>query len=207
MCFPVSGKKEEKTAPEGSRSAWRHIGNYTVVVMQRCAVLILLILASLVAIGVSYPRKGGTSAGTMRGSTMELGALNIRKAIDVIHERVVLSQIVGEYVSLNPSSGSGSYQCLCPFHNDKNNPSMGISDDKGLYNCLSCDAGGDAIKFVQEIEQLSFQEADLLSANCTTVCLMGCITICRASSEPDLGNSCTINFNLRIPFTNLRVHF
>ena len=36
---------------------------------------------------------------------------------------------------------------------------MGISDDKGLYNCFSRDAGGDAIKFVQEIEQLSFQEA------------------------------------------------
>ena len=36
---------------------------------------------------------------------------------------------------------------------------MGISDDKGLYNCFSCEAGGDAIKFVQEIEQSSFHEA------------------------------------------------
>ena len=118
----------------------------------------LLIWAVMTIFGVEAYLKG-TSLGSTRSSMEALAALNIRKAVDMIHERVVLSQIVGEYVSLNPSSGSGSYQCLCPFHNDKNNPSMGISDDKGLYNCFSCDAGGDAIKFVQELEQSTFQEA------------------------------------------------
>ncbi len=115
--------------------------------------------AELSSTSLSHPFMGLNKY--MRGtghSTTQLDALNMRKAIDMIHEKVLLSQIVGEYVRISPSGGD-SYQCLCPFHNDKNNPSMGISDDKGLYNCFSCEAGGDAIKFVQEIEQSSFHEA------------------------------------------------
>jgi len=38
---------------------------------------------------------------------------------------------------------------LCPFHND-NNPSMLIDDERGLYKCFSCGAGGDVFNFVRE---------------------------------------------------------
>jgi len=38
---------------------------------------------------------------------------------------------------------------LCPFHND-NNPSMHIDDERGLYKCFSCGAGGDVFNFVRE---------------------------------------------------------
>lgn len=38
---------------------------------------------------------------------------------------------------------------LCPFHND-NNPSMHIDDERGLYKCFSCGAGGDVFNFIRE---------------------------------------------------------
>ena len=86
-----------------------------------------------------------------------LNALDMKKAVDFIHERVVLSEIIGQFVDVK-QNGPQSFTCICPFHEDKN-PSMGVSDDKGLYHCFSCGAGGDAIKFVREIEHLSFSEA------------------------------------------------
>jgi DNA primase catalytic core len=36
---------------------------------------------------------------------------------------------------------------------------MSISDDKSLYHCFSCGAGGDTIKFVSEIENIPYPEA------------------------------------------------
>ena len=38
---------------------------------------------------------------------------------------------------------------LCPFHND-NNPSMHIDDERGLYKCFSCGAGGDVFNFIRK---------------------------------------------------------
>ena len=92
-------------------------------------------------------------------SSSRLYGVNIRKAKDFIKEKLVLSDIVSHYVDKLHTTGTHTHQCLCPFHDDQNNPSMAISDDKGLYHCFSCEAGGDIIKFVQEIESLTFPEA------------------------------------------------
>jgi len=64
---------------------------------------------------------------------------------------------VGEYLQLRPAGG-GSLKGLCPFHDEKT-PSFNVTPRKELYYCFSCTAGGDVIKFVQEIEHLSFAEA------------------------------------------------
>jgi len=90
-------------------------------------------------------------------SSVDLSALDVKKAVDFIHERLVLSEIVSQYVEVK-QNGPSSFICTCPFHSDTN-PSMGVSDDKGLFHCFSCGAGGDAIKFVRDIEHLSFTEA------------------------------------------------
>src|SRR5207253_10724968 len=44
---------------------------------------------------------------------------------------------------------------LCPFHQEKT-PSFGVSPDRGLFKCFGCDEGGDAIAFVEKVEQLDF---------------------------------------------------
>jgi len=47
---------------------------------------------------------------------------------------------------------------LCPFHADKH-PSLSVNEDRGLFHCFGCQAGGDVIRFVELIEKISFKEA------------------------------------------------
>ena len=47
---------------------------------------------------------------------------------------------------------------LCPFHAEKS-PSFSVNGEEGLYYCFGCGAGGDAIRFVQQVEHLEFAEA------------------------------------------------
>jgi DNA primase len=47
---------------------------------------------------------------------------------------------------------------LCPFHAEKT-PSFSINPEMGRYRCWGCDASGDAISFVREVEHLDFVDA------------------------------------------------
>ena len=74
----------------------------------------------------------------------------------------ILSQTsLKEYIEKNwsPLKKSGSnFSTLCPFHDDKS-PSMSVSDEKGLYHCFTCKAGGNLITFVKEFKNLNSAEA------------------------------------------------
>ena len=50
------------------------------------------------------------------------------------------------------------YQGLCPFHSEKT-PSFSVNPELGLYHCFGCGAGGDAIRFIREVEHLDFATA------------------------------------------------
>ena len=50
------------------------------------------------------------------------------------------------------------YQGLCPFHPEKT-PSFTVNPELGLYHCFGCGVGGDAIRFVREVEHLDFVDA------------------------------------------------
>jgi DNA primase len=77
--------------------------------------------------------------------------------IAAVRERSPIADVVGEYLQLRPAGG-GSFKGLCPFHDEKT-PSFNVTPGKELYFCFSCTAGGDVIKFVQSIENLTFTEA------------------------------------------------
>ena len=47
---------------------------------------------------------------------------------------------------------------LCPFHAEKT-PSFNVNPEAGRYRCFGCDASGDAITFVREVEHLDFVDA------------------------------------------------
>ena len=51
-----------------------------------------------------------------------------------------------------------TYKAHCPFHKEKT-PSFHVSPQKGIYHCFGCGAGGNSIKFIQEIENISFPQA------------------------------------------------
>ena len=77
--------------------------------------------------------------------------------IQLVRERVRIDEVIEQYVTLK-KAGGGSLKGLCPFHDEKS-PSFNVRPSLGYYHCFGCDAGGDAIKFLREIEGISFGEA------------------------------------------------
>ncbi len=76
--------------------------------------------------------------------------------INELQDRVEIAAVVGSRVALK--KGGKDLQGLCPFHDEKT-PSFTVSPAKNMYYCFGCGAGGDAIKFLEEFEGLSFTEA------------------------------------------------
>lgn len=73
-----------------------------------------------------------------------------------ILETVDIVSVIGDYVNLK-KSGRG-YMGLCPFHKEKT-PSFTVSEDKQLFHCFGCGAGGDVISFIEKIEGLDYVNA------------------------------------------------
>lgn len=76
--------------------------------------------------------------------------------IDEILGKTSIVDVVSEYVELEKKGKN--HVGLCPFHGDTN-PSMSVSEDKKIFKCFSCGAGGNVIKFVQDFERISFVQA------------------------------------------------
>jgi DNA primase len=77
--------------------------------------------------------------------------------IQLVRERARIDEVIGQYVTLK-SAGGGSLKGLCPFHDEKS-PSFNVRPAQGYYHCFGCGVGGDAIKFLREIEGITFAEA------------------------------------------------
>ncbi|HET9499059.1 MAG TPA: DNA primase [Marmoricola sp.] len=73
-----------------------------------------------------------------------------------VREKARIDDVVSAYVTLK-SAGGGNYKGLCPFHDEKS-PSFNVTPSRGLFHCFGCQAGGDVIKFVMDIDGLSFSE-------------------------------------------------
>jgi DNA primase len=73
-----------------------------------------------------------------------------------VRESTDFVQIAGEHIALKKVGQR--WTGLCPFHAEKT-PSFSINANEGLYYCFGCQAKGDVITFVREIEHLEFAEA------------------------------------------------
>ncbi|MAO66050.1 MAG: hypothetical protein CL666_13730 [Balneola sp.] len=78
-----------------------------------------------------------------------------------VKSREDIVEIISERIPLKKSGSS--YVARCPFHNDKT-ASFSIKSTEGFYNCFGCDAGGDAISFVEFFDGLTFNEVIYLFA-------------------------------------------
>ena len=74
---------------------------------------------------------------------------NLKSIIDIV-------DVIGNYLSLKKEGAN--YKALCPFHSEKT-PSFVVSPSKQIYHCFGCGASGDAVKFVMDMEKLSYPEA------------------------------------------------
>jgi len=77
--------------------------------------------------------------------------------VDQLKSSIDIVKVAGEYVRLKRLGATGRYVGLCPFHQEKT-PSFNVNQTRQFYKCFGCGVGGDAIKFVEEIEGLSFWE-------------------------------------------------
>ncbi len=75
--------------------------------------------------------------------------IKVRDATDFV-------AIASEHLQLQRSGHR--WKGLCPFHSEKS-PSFSINAEKGLYYCFGCQAKGDVIRFVMELEHLDFATA------------------------------------------------
>lgn len=78
------------------------------------------------------------------------------ETIEQIRTNNDVVDVISEYVQL--TKRGRNWFGLCPFHGEQT-PSFSVSQDKQIFHCFGCGAGGNAITFVMDIEQLSFQEA------------------------------------------------
>lgn len=74
-----------------------------------------------------------------------------------LKDHLAIELVVGEYVPSLVRAGN-SFKGLCPFHKEKT-PSFHVNPEHGFYHCFGCQAHGDAIKFVMELEKIDFMAA------------------------------------------------
>ena len=81
--------------------------------------------------------------------------------LDELRSRICLSDVVGRKVQWDlrkSNQARGDMWAPCPFHQEKT-ASFHVDDNKGFYYCFGCQAKGDAIGFIKEIENVNFIEA------------------------------------------------
>lgn len=80
------------------------------------------------------------------------------RSIEQVRETANIVEVASEFTALRQQGAR--YTGLCPFpdHSEKT-PSFSVTPEKGFYYCFGCQRGGDAIKLVSELQNLSFVEA------------------------------------------------
>ncbi|MDC5680136.1 DNA primase [Acinetobacter baumannii] len=73
--------------------------------------------------------------------------------IDQILDRTDIVDLIGQRVKLKKTGRT--YSGCCPFHQEKT-PSFHVYRDKQYYHCFGCQANGNAIRFLMDIDNRNF---------------------------------------------------
>jgi DNA primase len=74
-------------------------------------------------------------------------------SVEAVKAAAEILPLVEDFVRLRKAGGT--YKGLCPFHQEKT-PSFTVSPARGTFKCFGCGEGGDAIAFVEKLEQVDF---------------------------------------------------
>jgi len=77
-------------------------------------------------------------------------------SIESLKNSIDIVDVIGNFIELRKAGAN--YKANCPFHGEKT-PSFVVSPSKQIYHCFGCGVGGDSIKFVMELEKLTYPEA------------------------------------------------
>ena len=86
--------------------------------------------------------------------------------IEEVKERTDIVDLISGFVGLKKRGQE--FLGLCPFHDEKT-PSFSVSPTKKLAYCFGCSWGGNAIKFLMELNKVSFTDAVMDLARSTGV--------------------------------------
>ncbi|HEY1233870.1 MAG TPA: DNA primase [Candidatus Binatia bacterium] len=76
--------------------------------------------------------------------------------INEVRRRASIVEVISDYVTLKKAGRN--HMGLCPFHGEKT-PSFTVSEEKGIYHCFGCQAGGSVFNFLMQYDHLAFPEA------------------------------------------------
>ncbi len=76
--------------------------------------------------------------------------------LDDLLNRVDIVEVIDRRVKLKKSGKN--YTARCPFHDEKT-PSFSVNPEKQFYYCFGCGAGGNAIGFVMDYDNVDFPQA------------------------------------------------
>src|SRR5512144_967150 len=76
--------------------------------------------------------------------------------LDEVRNAINIVSLISEYLALRKRGRN--WVARCPFHTEKT-PSFNVNEEKQIFMCFGCGVGGDAFKFVMQVEHLSFPES------------------------------------------------
>jgi len=76
--------------------------------------------------------------------------------ITEIKDRASIVEIISDFLSLKKAGKN--YIGLCPFHAERT-PSFTVNEEKGIFHCFGCGAGGNLFNFLMRANHLTFPEA------------------------------------------------
>ena len=78
------------------------------------------------------------------------------ETISRIRDRASIVEVVSDYLTLKKAGRN--YMGLCPFHSEKT-PSFTVNEEKGIFRCFGCGAGGSVFHFLMQYDHVTFPEA------------------------------------------------
>ena len=79
-----------------------------------------------------------------------------QETIEAVRHQVSIVSVIGDRVRLERKGQT--YLGLCPFHKEKT-PSFNVNPERGFFYCFGCQASGNVISFIQQLDNLTFPEA------------------------------------------------
>jgi len=79
-----------------------------------------------------------------------------QETIEAVRHHVSIVSVIGERVRLERRGQN--HLGLCPFHKEKT-PSFNVNAERGFFHCFGCQASGNVISFIQQLDGLTFPEA------------------------------------------------
>ena len=86
--------------------------------------------------------------------------------IQEIRSKADIVQIIQNYLPLIKKGKN--FAGVCPFHDD-HDPSMSVSQEKQIFKCFVCGAGGNVFNFVKDFEQVPYPQAILKVAQLANI--------------------------------------